>query len=460
MKLPLSPPSVDAILGRNPSLLKDMGLRLGGEADVNGRYEHWDHLRHLTPPAGYSSETWWAALKLARSARSRPLPLTDKAGRPMMVVLTDAFQRRLHFFDRGASGSFAELVEDTDRRTRDGYLARSLIEEAMTSSQLEGASTTASVAKAMLRSNRSPRDKSERMIVNNYRATLALDRWVEQPLTPERIFEIHRLITDGTLDDADTAGRLRNDDEAVHVIDDSSQRVLHEPPPARELGDRLERLCAFANDERAQPFLHPVIRAIAIHFQVGYDHPFVDGNGRTARTLFYWSMLRSGYWLSRFLSISSVIRRKPADYKRAYLYAESDANDLGYFIEHQLEVMDRAFDGLRQYIHRKRAERRDGAGLLRANSRFGASLNHRQRRLLEHALKHGDHAYTIAEHQQRHAVTYQTARTDLLDLADRKLLELRKEGRAFTFFAPLGLAARIREEGGRADDQRPPASDP
>ena len=291
------------------------------------------------------SETWWASLKLARAARSRPLPLTDKAGRPMTVVLTDAFQRRLHLLDRSASGSFAELVEDTDRRTRDGYLARSLIEEAMTSSQLEGASTTASVAKAMLRSNRSPRDKSERMIVNNYRATLELDRWVEQPLTPGRIFEIHRVITDGTLDDADTAGRLRNDDEAVHVVDDISQRVLHEPPPARELSERLERLCAFANDDHVQPFLHPVIRAIAIHFQVGYDHPFVDGNGRTARTLFYWSMLRSGYWLSRFLSISSVIRRKPADYKRAYLYAESDANDLGYFIEHQRDVMELAVDG-------------------------------------------------------------------------------------------------------------------
>ncbi|MBK6726549.1 MAG: Fic family protein [Xanthomonadales bacterium] len=460
MKLPLSPPSVDAILGRNPSLLKDMGLRLGGEADVNGRYEHWDHLRHLTPPAGYSSETWWAALKLARSARSRPLPLTDKAGRPIWVALTDTFQRRLHFFDRSASGSFAELVEDSDHRTHERHLARSLIEEAMTSSQLEGASTTSEVAKAMLRSRRPPRDKSERMIVNNYRATLDLARWIEQPLTPERICEIHRVITDGTLDNPDTAGRLRKSDEAIHVVDGISQRVLHEPPPAHELSERMLRLCAFANDDQLQPFLHPVVRAIAIHFQMGYDHPFVDGNGRTARTLFYWSMLRSGYWLSRYLSISSVIRRKPADYQRAYLYTESDGNDLGYFVEHQLDVMQRAFDGLMQYVRRKRAERRDGAGLLRADSRLGASLNHRQRRLLEHALQHGDHAYTIAEHQRRHTVTYQTARTDLLDLAKRDLLELRKEGRAFTFFAPLDLAARIRDAGGRAENQRSAAADP
>lgn len=451
MKLPLSPPPLDTIAKKYPDIFKDLVRHFRAGADVDGRYEHWDHLRHLSPPEGLNSETWWASLKLARAARSRPLPLTDKAGRPMWVVLTDTFQRRLHFFDRSASGSFAELVEDTDRRTRDSYLARSLIEEAMTSSQLEGASTTANVAKAMLRSNRSPRDKSERMIVNNYRATLELDRWVEQSLTPERIFEIHRVITDGTLDDPDAAGRLRNDDEPVHVIDDISQRVLHEPPPAQELSERLERLCAFANDDRAEPFLHPVIRAIAIHFQIGYDHPFVDGNGRTARTLFYWSMLRSGYWLSRYLSISSVIRHKPADYKRAYLYAESDANDLGYFIEHQLDVMERAFDGLLQYIHRKRAERRDGGGLLRADSKVGATLNHRQRRLLEHALKHEDHAYSIAAHQLRHSVSYQTARTDLLELANRGMLEVRKDGRAFTFLAPADLVARIRQANTKLD---------
>jgi len=381
MKLPLSPPSLDAILAKNPSFVKDLPRHFSAAADVGGRYEHWDHLRHLTPAEGLTSETWWASLKLARSARSSPLPLTDKAGRPMMVVLTDAFQRRLHFFDRRVSGSFADLFEETDRRAPAQYLTRSLIEEAMTSSQLEGASTTSAVAKAMLRSNRAPQDKGERMIVNNYRSTLNLEHWVKQPLTPERIFEIQRVITDGTLDDSGTAGRLRNADEHVHVLDPSGQ-VLHDPPPASELRERIERLCAFANDEAPDRFLHPVIRAIVLHFQIGYDHPFVDGNGRTARTLFYWSMLRSNYWLARYLSISSVIHRSPAAYKRAYLYSESDGNDLGYFIEHQLDVMERAFENLMQYIQRKRAERRDGAGLLRADSRFGASLNHRQRRLL------------------------------------------------------------------------------
>ena len=63
--------------------------------------------------------------------------------------------------------------------------------------------------------------------------------------------------------------------------------------------------------EIAGGFIHPMIRSIILHFWLAYDHPFVDGNGRTARALFYWSMLRHGYWLFEFISISQIILKGP-----------------------------------------------------------------------------------------------------------------------------------------------------
>ena len=42
---------------------------------------------------------------------------------------------------------------------------------------------------------------------------------------------------------------------------------------------------AFANAQ-SSPFVHPVVKAMALHFAIGFIHPFVDGNGRTARALF------------------------------------------------------------------------------------------------------------------------------------------------------------------------------
>jgi Fic family protein len=94
--------------------------------------------------------------------------------------------------------------------------------------------------------------------------------------------------------------------------------------------------------------VHPVVRAILIHFMLGYDHPFYDGNGRTARALFYWSLARSGYWLMEYVSISRLLRQAPAQYARAYRHTETDDNDTTYFIVHQLEVIQQAIAALHE----------------------------------------------------------------------------------------------------------------
>lgn len=440
MKLPVPPPPVAELLSRqSPSV----ALAGDGSLEVNGRYEHWDHLRHLTPPAGLTSEAWWLRIKLSRLGASRQLPLFGRASTPLLLAVTDTMLRRLHFLDREAAGTVRGLDRNDDPRSREAYLLRSLIEEAMTSSQLEGAATTREVAKAMLRTGRAPHDRGEQMIYNNYAAMRELRRWQDDPLTPARVFEIHRLLCSDALDDPTAAGRFRRADELVRVIDNRDGTVLHDPPPAAELPERMERLCRFANDLDGRAFLHPVIRAIVLHFQIGFDHPFADGNGRTARALFYWSMLRAGYWLTEFLSISSVLRRAPAQYSRAFQYTETDGNDVGYFVDHQLEVLEKAVDGLRGYLDRKQTERLQAEQLLKPGSKLARTLNHRQRALLSHALRHTDYVYRIAEHQRTHGVTYQTARTDLLALAELKLLRKFRQGKAFVFVAAPLLAQQL-----------------
>ena len=112
--------------------------------------------------------------------------------------------------------------------------------------------------------------------------------------------------------------------------------IFHDPPPAEQLDERMAAMCDFANGKIPNHFIHPVVRAIILHFWLAYDHPFVDGNGRTARALFYWLMLRNNYWLFEFISISQIIRKAPIKYGRAFLYTETDDNDLTYFILYHL----------------------------------------------------------------------------------------------------------------------------
>ena len=450
MKIPLSPPPWSSLLARHGAkeISRVLDLQLGPL--VAGRYFHWDELRHRTPPQGLSHEAWWAGIKIARRGLLKPLPLQDKHKRPVLFALPDPVLRTLHAIDRRMGGVVTLDKTIVSGEDRDRYLVSSLIEEAITSSQLEGAATTREEAKAMLRSGRKPRDRSERMIVNNFRVMEHIRELRDAALTPEMVLDMHRMVSEGALDDPSAAGRLRRKDEKIRVMDAQHSVVLHDPPGAASLPERLKRLCAFANETDGEPFVHPVIRAILLHYMLAYDHPFVDGNGRTARALFYWSLARSGYWLMEYVSISRLIKLAPAQYGRAYLLSETDDNDTTYFIIHQLSVIERAIDALYDYLARKTADQRSAERLLRHAPGLADQLNHRQVALLSHALKHPGHGYTVESHRRSHRVTLQTARTDLTRLAQFKLLELRKRGRALVFYAPDNLRTRIESSARRS----------
>ena len=408
----------------------------------DSQYFHWDKLRHRTPPADLSSEDWWAAVKAARLPLRKPVALRDLGGTPFHFCPVEPIQEKLHHIDSRLAGRIASPDAIATGAHRDRYLVSSLIEEAITSSQLEGAATTRRVAVDMLRSGRRPRDHDERMIFNNYRAMATIRQWRDRPFTPELVVQLHRQVTEETLDDPDSAGRLQTeDDERVEVRDNRTHELLHRPPPASVLPERLAELCDFANrDLTGHDFLHPVIHAMILHFWLAWDHPFADGNGRTARALFYWKMLQADYWLFEFISISTVLRKSPAKYKRAFLRTETDENDLTYFLLHQFEVIARAMEQLDEYLQRKIGEIQAVERKLKKH----VPLNHRQLALLGHALRNPRAEYTFGSHQRSHDVAYATARSDLLELAGLGFLDQSAPGRKpIRFLAPEDLARRI-----------------
>jgi Fic family protein len=292
----------------------------------------------------------------------------------------------------------------------------------------------------MIREGRPPRDRSERMILNNYMTMRQIGAMQKEPLSKDMIFELHRRVTDGTLDDPGGAGRLRRDNE-YRVVGDEFGEIFHRPPPAEQLEARMSAMCDFANQTDSQGFIHPVIRSIILHFWLAYDHPFVDGNGRTARALFYWSVLHHGYWLFEYVSISQMILRSPVRYGEAFLHTETDENDLTYFIIYHLAVVNRAVDELHRYIESRGRELR----ALDLRLRGTAELNHRQRDLIRHALRHPGFSYTIESHKNSHGIVYETARTDLADLETRGLLIKRKVGHAWVFTPVENLEASLQK---------------
>ncbi|MBI2797436.1 MAG: Fic family protein [Gemmatimonadetes bacterium] len=444
MKVPTTPPNDHEVMrdllesaDRREQLLRVFQYSARAGAAEAGRYRHWHTFRQIELPEGIPHEQAWAAIKMARRSLYEPLPFRDSRGRQFVIATPAPALAMLHRCDLQAGGTLLSDASELSPGQAERFLVSGLMEEAVTSSQLEGASTTRRVGKDLLREGRAPRDRSERMIANNYAAIRHVRAAGAAPLTPAFIEELQSILTEGTLEITDGGGRYRRDDEEIGVTDLLTGAPLHTPPPARELPGRVELLCAFANEaptEATGAFLHPVARAIILHFMIGYDHPFVDGNGRTARAVFYWAMKRAGYWLAEYASISRILREARGKYGRAFLYSETDEGDLTYFLLHQLRVFGLAVEQLREYVRQKLGIEQAIERQLAEQVARRLLLNDRQVALVAHAMRHPDARYSIESHSRSHHVSGEAARQDLNALVAAGLLERRRAGRFLAFW--------------------------
>ncbi|MFD2722120.1 Fic family protein [Hymenobacter monticola] len=395
---------------------------------ANYEYLYWSELKRQKLPDGFVPGPVWLLVKSSRLGNLRELAVPNIPGCRFRYQVTEPTLEKLHRFDLYMGGIMqTDSLIPAEDRTR--YLVGSIMEEAIASSQLEGAATTREVAKDMLRKKRKPRNASELMIFNNYQTIQYILEQKKQALTPEMLCQIQARMTQGSLGDPAHEGQFRQNDD-VRVEDFTTGEVVHVPPLQRHLPELLRWYCALANDEipsqsgTSGSFIHPIVRASILHFLIGYIHPFADGNGRTARAVFYWYLLRKGYWQLEYMSISRIIHKSASQYARAYLYTEYDGNDLTYFINYQVKTLDLAFTSLQQYIERKVAEKKQ----LRSFRQFD-QFNQRQVSILQELITDPDAIWTIREVQHRFGVVYDTARNDLMHLENMGLLDKRREGK-------------------------------
>lgn len=399
------PPKIDRKTLVN-ALLKGIDSNIMPVVDkVNADYEYWDKAKYKKLPEGFTPQMLWTNVKASRLRST--IPVWNKYG--INLCVTSQMQRLCHEFDM-KFGSFWEVEGDSQSAEKKYYLSSSLMEEAIYSSKMEGASTTRIVAKDMLRKKKSPQNKSQQMIVNNYNTIQYIVEHKEQPLTEELLLTIHRLMTEKTLDNPEDAGRFRTNDKVV-VADMVEGDIIYTPPSFQEIPEFVESLCNFFNNDNPRTFIHPIIRGIIVHFMLAFMHPFVDGNGRTARALFYWYMLKEGYKLTEYMSISRVIAKSKANYEKAFRYVENDGNDMGYFVAYNLGALEKSFQQLRDYIQRKQREKRAASSFMMAGN-----INQRQALILQRLKEEPDTIFTVKDVQEQFSVSSMTARKDLSDL--------------------------------------------
>lgn len=372
---------------------------------ISDEYLYWDKVKYIAPQ-NIDKKVLWQAVKIQRQLNAQHVRFGNYN---FHFVLTKNMLALLHDFDMNLGGSLGtkSIIPATDKNY---YLISSIMEEAIASSQMEGASTTRRIAKDMLRKKLKPVNKSQQMIVNNYATINKISKNKVADFSISNLLDIHRAISTKTLDNSADEGVFRKNDD-IFVIDGITGHVAHTPPSYTEIDSMIQDLCEFANNDNSSNFIHPIIKGIIIHFVLAYIHPFVDGNGRTARSLFYWYMIKKGYWLTEYLSISRIIYTNKTAYEKAFLHTENDENDLSYFIQYHLIVMKKAFEDLKRFLQRKIDEQQNIIRFIGISN-----INDRQRYVLKTISENKRTLFTPKELANQFDVSVRTARTDLQEL--------------------------------------------
>lgn len=380
-------------------------------AKIDDGYLYWDKIKYMAP-TGVGAEVLWQAVKIRRSMNVIQITFGKYT---FHFTVTGKMQALLHEFDMNFGGNIGSksIIPEKDRTQ---YLISSIMEEAIASSQMEGASTTRKVAKDMLRKQTKPINKSQQMILNNYNTIRYLVDNKDLAFSVDVLKDIHRSIANKTLDNSEYEGKFRTDN-SIYVMDNITGEIAHTPPDVAEIEGLLNGVCDFANESTSDPFIHPIIKGIIIHFMLAFIHPFVDGNGRTSRSLVYWYLLKNGYWMTEYLSISRVIYKSKAQYEKAFLYTESDGFDLSYFINYNLVALKKAYEDLKVYLQKEIKEQQDFYTF-----RCFSNINERQAQLIRILKEKPTSFFTAKELTTRFNVTPKTARADLQHLVELKLM--------------------------------------
>lgn len=411
------------------------------EKTANPKYLYWDVFKYKKPtPEGFSPEELWFANKILRKAQSIQSPVKNIKGEYFSWVKLNRIEKLLHEIDMSAGGEL--FLSKGLLKNKQMFISRGVMEEAIASSQLEGASTSRRLAKEFLREGRVPKNESEQMILNNYLTMKAIeDEYKDRELSMDLIKEIHGMITKDVPTSNGEIARLREigKDDDIVVSDDVSGDIYHHAPRADFMREELERLIMFANNIGEESFfIHPVIKAVMIHFWVGYLHPFTDGNGRLARWLFYWYLVRNGYWAFIYLPMSRVIKESYKDYLMAYVYSEQDENDMTYFIDYNIRKIEEAIGEFNNYIKRKEKEN----SRMNKIAKTDCGFNERQIQLLQYFSGSPEERTTLKTHLNIYQVSKATGIKDLKYLVKEGFLSYKKEGRHI-YYRPTDFVKRI-----------------
>lgn len=404
--------------------------------DDKGRYLPYDEFQYRVPK-GLNKELAWGLTKSERERNKIKLFSMGDELSTSSFVLTANIQKTISITDRNTTTAVLEWMSNNIGEEHYlKYLLNDLIEdESISSSQMEGAVTTTLAAKNMLKKKKKPRTPDEKMILGNFNMMKFVWEKRHETLSVDLIKELHRIGVEGIDDDRYCPGIFRELSDNI-VIADVDGDVVYVPPKADGIDKRLNILSQWANkchdDANGQEYIHPLIKAIILHFSIGYEHPFKDGNGRVARAIFYWFMFKNNYSAFRYIAISKLLKSASKKYGMSYVYSETDNLDLTYFIEYQCEIISRSINEFK-HSYNKACEIKNDFEVWMWQSGLLRKLNDKQLTIFNVARSKIENTFTATSVSLNLGCSYNTAANALNGLVALKIFKKEKINREWNY---------------------------
>lgn len=363
-------------------------------------------------PVSLPITKFWPLMDQARRDASIELPLKTQSGNSFRFVVNSTIESQ-------CDAVAAMARRDELLVTLPVEIAQeATIDEAVWSSVIEGAFTSRAEAAKIIRQDKQPVNKSEQMVMNNYQAMLYVLEHLEEPITVQTLIDIAEIVTRNASDEVVDGFRT------VPVYVTGREGVIYTPPGADQVPEMMDDFLNFINSSE----LHPLFKACIAHFYFVYVHPFTDGNGRTARALCYMMLLRTGYDLFRYFSISGIIAEERNAYYKSMRHVEESGDDMTYFIDFYSAMLARSVDRMEKHLFRHILADKTIKILETENL-----LNDRQLKGVRWLLEGNSDSVTVDVWKKKYKTATETARQDLLCLCEAGVLERTMDGRRAVF---------------------------
>ena len=304
-------------------------------------------------------------------------------------------------------------------KLKDDWIAdmqkKALILESHHSTHIEGTALSLEQAKSILEGGKVKgvnRD-DERELLNYKKAMDFISKYLgkDDPVSEGIVRELHKILVKGVRGENADQGNYRKIQN--YVVNSRTREVVYTPPAPLDVPHLMREFTDWVS--KAED-VSPILVAGIAQFQFVHIHPFIDGNGRTARLLSTLILYKTGYDFKRLFTISEYYDKDRLSYYQAIQTVRKNNMDMTTWLEYFV-------GGLRSQMTEIQAK---GEQLIKQDSQLQKikkmGLNKRQEKAVKHLIIKG--TLSVNEYQSVVSCIRRTAQRDLEELVEKKVIKI------------------------------------